>query len=280
VPESDAAQPALSPPVLVVSGGAGASGAQLVHTALAQFEAAQIEVIILPHIVSPQQIDDAVEQAAALGGAIIHTLVDAGLRQALAQRARTLNVAAIDLMGPVLTHLAGLLSQDPSGRPGLYRQLNEEYFQRVDAMEFTVTHDDGRKPDGLTAADIVLIGVSRVGKTPLSMYLALQGWKVANVPLVANIAPPSQLLEVDPRRVIGLTISLQQLMVHRRVRGQRLGAPGEAYTDPDDLRSERQMVVHFCSQHGFQVIDVTDRPIEETAYGVVAAVNRGPSSPA
>ena len=114
-------------------------------------------------------------------------LVDADLRSALLDLIRDYGVPAIDLMGPMLLHLAHILDKPPIGQPGLYRQLHEDYFKRIEAIEFTVDHDDGRKPHELGLAEIVIVGVSRVGKTPLSMYLSTRGWKVANVPLVRYV---------------------------------------------------------------------------------------------
>ena len=278
-------RPANVPVVFVVSGGAGVSGAQLVRTAVAQFRGARVALTVVPHVRSSEQLDAALDQAAAAGAAVIHTLVDANLRQALARRARARSIPAIDLMGPVLASLAGLLQQEPVGRPGLYRQLHQEYFQRVEAMEFTVAHDDGRNLEQLAAADIVLFGVSRVGKTPLSMYLALQGWKVANVPFVSGIDPPAELLAVQPRRIVGLTIAADQLLVHRRARAQRLGVTeSTAYTALDELQREHDEFVRFCREHRLALIDVTDRPIEESAYEVLRVASprqagRGGSAP-
>jgi hypothetical protein len=276
-----AAPPAPEPPALfVVSGGAGASGAQLVRTALAQFGSARLNLVVLPAVRTTAQLAAVLDQADAAGGTIVYTLVDAALRQTLARRARARGIPAVDLMGPLLASLAALLRQEPAGRPGLYRQLNQEYFQRVEAMHYTVTHDDGRNPGGLPEADIVLVGVSRVGKTPMSVYLALQGWKVANVPLVPAIAPPVELFAVTRTRVVGLTAAPGQLLAHRRQRAAHLGvATATAYTAAADLRREQQLVVELCREHGFALVDVTGKPVEESAYEVLNAVRPGPADP-
>ena len=262
-----------SSPIFIVSGGEGSSGEQLVHTALAQFQEAEVPTILLPRVRRKKQIKEVVERAARSGGTIVHTLVDAGMRRALIQQARASNVVAIDLMGRLLSRLSSVLKQPPVGRPGLYRQLHEEYFDRVEAVDFTVTHDDGRRPHELHLAEIVLVGVSRVGKTPLSMYLALLGWKVANVPLVPEVPPPEQLFKIDPRRVIGLIIAPAQLMVHRRLRIRRLKVQEQtAYTSTTELHQEEEEARRLCSRHGFALVEVTDKPIEESADEVITLV--------
>jgi regulator of PEP synthase PpsR (kinase-PPPase family) len=263
------------PPIYVVSGGVGASGEQLVLTALAQFEGTHVPVIMVPHIREEAQLEEVVDRAANTGGTIVHTLVDEELRQALNRLARSRNVAAIDPMGRLLSHLANVLGQEPQGQPGMYRQLRQVYFDRVEAIEFTMGHDDGLNPGGWREAEIVLLGVSRSGKTPLSMYLAVRGWKVANIPLFNDVPPPSKLFLVDRRRVVGLTIDPGQLISHRQQRQRRLGVRGEsAYTDPGELYEEVKAARKFYRQHGFAVVDVTDKPIEESADEVIALVTR------
>jgi [pyruvate, water dikinase]-phosphate phosphotransferase / [pyruvate, water dikinase] kinase len=261
------------PPIYIVSGGTGASGKQLAQTALAQFPDAGVEIIVVNPILSVEQLDDVVAQAATTGGTIIHTLVDAELRAYLEDRARSESVSAIDPMGPLLTHLARKLQQQPLGQPGLFRKLREDYFKRITAIEFAVDHDDGQRTRDLHLAEIVLAGVSRVGKTPLSMYLATQGWKAANVPLVKGVSPPRELFGIDRRRVVGLTIEPGQLIGHRRARQQRLGTTASAaYTDPEMIFEEVEFAHEIFRQGQFAIVDVTDRPIEETAEEVIARV--------
>lgn len=263
------------PPIFIVSGGVGASGEHMVRTALAQFQEASVPVVIVPHVRQAAQLEEVVDQAAATAGTIVHTLVDVEVRQALTRLARDKNVVAIDLMGRLLSRLANVLGQEPIGQPGLYRQLRQDYFDRVEAIEFTVSHDDGKNPHEWPLAEIVLVGVSRVGKTPLSMYLSVRGWKVANVPLLKDVLPPAELFQLDRRRVVGLTIEPGQLVVYREQRQQRLGAPGgSAYTNPAELYEEVEVVRRLCRRGGFAVVDVTDKPIEESADEVIASVTR------
>jgi regulator of PEP synthase PpsR (kinase-PPPase family) len=269
-----------APPIYVVSGGLGASGEQLARTALAQFQDADVPIVVVPHVRDVPDIQSAVNQAAACNGTIVHTLVDARLRQAMIDIARDHNVAAIDLIGHLLSRLTSVLEREPAGTPGLYRQLREAYFQRIEAIEFAVAHDDGRNPQDLRLADIVLAGVSRVGKTPLAMYLSVLGWKVANVPLVGGIDPPTELLAADRRRVVGLTIKLEQLLNHRVRRQARMGIARNApYSRPDTMADELETTLRFFRRNGFAVVDTTDKPIEESADEVIAAVSRRLSNP-
>jgi regulator of PEP synthase PpsR (kinase-PPPase family) len=268
------------PPIYVVSGGAGTSGEQVVRTALAQFPDAGVPVILVPHVRREEQLVAVVAQAAASRGAIVHTLVDAEMRRRLIRLAQEQQVVAIDLIGHLLAHLTSVLGREPVGQPGLYRQLYQAYFDRVDAIEFAVAHDDGRNPQDWPRADVVLAGVSRTGKTPLSMYLAVQGWKVANVPLIPELPPP-ELLRLDPRRVVGLVIEPDRLLIHRRRRQHRLRLPpGVAYADVAAVAEELDAARRLFRQHGFAVVDVTDKPIEESANDVIGLIGRLPRGPA
>lgn len=263
------------PPIYIVSGGTGASGDQLVHTVLAQFPESDVQVITLGHVRHLEQVEDVVVQAAATGGTIVHTMVDARLRRALTRLAQEWNVAAIDLMGALLSRFTDVLGQEPVGHPGLYRQLHQAYFERVAAIDFAMAHDDGKNPEGWPQADIMLVGVSRVGKTPLSMYLSVLGWKVANVPLVMGLPPPPELFQLDRRRVIGLNIEPAQLLVHRQQRQRRLGAPGpSAYTDPAAIYEEVEAARQVFRRGGFSIIDVTDKPIETSADEIIERITR------
>jgi regulator of PEP synthase PpsR (kinase-PPPase family) len=263
------------PAIYIVSGGTGASGDQLVHTVLAQFPESEVQVITLGHVRHLEQVEDVVGRAVATGGTIVHTMVDARLRSALTSLAQEQNVAAIDLMGALLSRLTEVLGQEPVGHPGLYRQLHQAYFERVAAIDFAMAHDDGKNPEGWPQADIMLVGVSRVGKTPLSMYLSVLGWKVANVPLVMGLRPPPELFQLDRRRVIGLNIEPGQLLVHRQQRQRRLGAPGpSAYTDPAAIHEEVEAARQVFRRGGFSIIDVTDKPIETSADEIIERITR------
>jgi regulator of PEP synthase PpsR (kinase-PPPase family) len=269
-----------TPPVFIVSGGTGASGEQMVRTALAQFQGVEAPVVIVSNVRRVTQLQEVVIQARSTGGIVVHTLVDARLRTALIDLVRDNNLESIDLAGPLLLGLTRTLGQKPRGKPGLYRQLREDYFTRIEAIEFTVDHDDGRKSHELHRAQIVLTGVSRVGKTPLSMYLSTRGWKVANVPLVREVPPPQELFEIEPHRVVGLTIQPDQLVAYRRRRQQRIGLLDKtSYADMDDIEAELKFARRIFEQGHFAVVNITDKPIEESAEEVIAHVTRRSDQP-
>jgi regulator of PEP synthase PpsR (kinase-PPPase family) len=261
-------------PLVVASGGTGAAGELLARTVLAQFKNVNVPIQIQPHLHEPYQIDKVVASAAAKHSPILHTMVNPALREYLVKAAAERNVPVFDLAGPVLDHLATALDQDPQGVPGLYRQLHQAYYQRMESIEFAVAHDDGKRVEDLPLAEIVLIGVSRVGKTPLSMYLSMLGWKVANVPLVMAVPPPELLFAADAKRVFGLAIEPSQLLRHRQSRQGHLGLKEGAYFDRSRIAAELRSANHLFYKHGFTVIDVTDKPIETTAEEIVSQVSR------
>lgn len=260
------------PTVMVVSGGSGASGEQVVHSLLAQFHDTPVHVEVVAHLRNPQRIESVVARAAEMDAILVHTLVNEPVRQALITNAAVAGVAAFDLFGPLLDHLAIRLSKEPLGKPGLYQQLHAAYFKRVEAIEYAVAHDDGKRIGDLPLAEIVLTGVSRVGKTPLSMYLSVLGWKVANVPLIMQMPPPPELMAVDSRRVVGLTIAPVQLLAHRRWRSKSIGIDSGTYVDRKAVQEELRAANHFFANNGFAIIDTTDKPVETSGEEVIAAV--------
>jgi regulator of PEP synthase PpsR (kinase-PPPase family) len=214
-----------------------------------------------------------VAQALATGGTIVHTLVDGRLRNSLILLAHKQNVVSIDLMGPLLSRLSEILGLEPLGHPGLYRQLHQAYFERVAAIEFSMAHDDGMNSQDWPMAEIMLVGVSRVGKTPLSIYLSVLGWKTANMPVIMELPVPEELFQLDPRRVIGLDIELSRLLVHRQQRLKRIGVKeSSAYIDPAMIEEELKAARQVFKKGGFSVINVTDKPIEASANQVIELI--------
>jgi regulator of PEP synthase PpsR (kinase-PPPase family) len=206
---------------------------------------------------------------------IVHTLVDEVLRRKLTALASAHRIVELDLIGPLLEQLSSCQGQKPVGKPGLYRKMRERDLKRIEAIEFAVDHDDGKRAHELAQAEIVLTGVSRVGKTPLSMYLSTMGWKVGNVPLVKGIQPPPTLFEIDHRRVIGLTIEPGQLIAYRKRRGQHIGLLAKsAYTTPAELIEELTFAQEVFRRGRFATVDTTDKPIEESADEIIARVER------
>lgn len=260
-------------PVFVASGGTGATGELLARTVLAQFRNVNAPIHIEAHIHEPHQVDQLIASALATNGLILHTMVNPALRQIIIERTAEKGIPAFDLAGPVLDHLIGVFGQEPLGVPGLYRQLHQTYYRRMEAIDFAVAHDDGKRVEDLPLAEIVLLGVSRVGKTPLSMYLSMLGWKVANVPLVLAVPPPESLFESDGRHTFGLTIEPSQLLLHRRSRQGSLGLDRGSYFDRKQIAEELRAANHLFAKYRFHVIDVTDKPIETTAEEIIALLD-------
>jgi len=262
-------------PIYLVSGGAGTSAEQVVLTVLAQFPEAKVPIVKIAHVRSFEQIKDTVDLIEGGGGLIVHTLVDESLRDFMNTFAKQRGVVAVDLMGDLLQAISAMIGQTPVGKPGLYRQLNKEYFERVEAIEYSMAHDDGRNPGELPDAEIVLLGVSRVGKTPLSMYLSVLGWKVANVPFIKDQPLPEEIFQIERGRIIGLVIDPGRLTIHRRIRYERIaGIQPSPYNDPGMIFEELEESRRFFKQNGFSVMDISNKPLETSADEIIAMITR------
>jgi hypothetical protein len=176
-------------------------------------------------------------------------------------------------MGPLLKRLSTVLGREPLGMPGLYRKLHEAYFTRIAAIEYTLEHDDGQNPRGWPQADIVLVGVSRSGKTPLSIYLSVLGWKAANYPVVPGVSVSEELFRLDPKRVFGLIVDPDRLMKIRAQRMARFGVSDQTpYSDPAAIDEENRAARRVFRKGGFHVIDMTDRTIEACASEIIRRI--------
>jgi [pyruvate, water dikinase]-phosphate phosphotransferase / [pyruvate, water dikinase] kinase len=263
------------PPIFIVSGGTGTSGEQVVNTVLAQFPDIPVPVVTIRSVRNQEQLENVITQAKEQGGTIVHTMVDSQLRQRLIELAQERDVTAIDLMGELLDRLTAALGQPPLEKAGLYRQLHRPYFERIEAIEYALKHDDGQNREGWREADVLLVGVSRTGKTPLSIYLSVLGWKIANLPIVLEIPTPPELYKLEPARVIGLKIDLDRLLAFRRRRVGQLGIPAQsAYTDPERIEEELRLAQSVFRKGGFYTIDVTDKTVEVNADEVIKRISQ------
>jgi [pyruvate, water dikinase]-phosphate phosphotransferase / [pyruvate, water dikinase] kinase len=261
---------AFLPPIFVVSGGKGLAGDAVVQSILIQYPNHKVPVIIFPDVLNAAKAYEAVEKALESKGVIVHTMVDPEMRKILIDNCEAKNVRHFDLMGNLSDYLSGLLQTQPISKPGLYRLSHIEYFQRIEAIEYTLNHDDGMHSDRISNSDIVLTGVSRTGKTPLSVYLAMFGWKVANVPLIPGIPPPDTLFSVDKNRVFGLTITVNFLIGQRANRVKQLKMPDDTdYIVPRKVREELDYAESIFKRGGFAVIDITNKPIESSANEIL-----------
>lgn len=257
--------------IFVLSDGTGETADQMIKAGLVQYERDQLEIVRCKNVRTEKQVNSIFEQAAAgPKSVIIHTVVSENLREYIKGLSKETGVQSTDLLGPLLETLAGFLPKDPRSKPGLFHQVNDHYFKRIEAIEFTVKHDDGRYADNLKNADIILVGLSRTSKTPLSVYLSYKGWKVANVPIVKGIPLPEALFETDQRKVVALIIEPKTLV---RIRRQRLLKMGE---DPTGSYASLEHVIQeieYCKElyrqnRRWPVFDVTGKALEETATEV------------
>ena len=259
----------LPQPIFVISDSSGHTGEQAVRAALAQFENFLVNIKTYPHVTEARRAEAVARLAAREGALIVFTLVKAEVHTAMLKAAVDNDVLAVDLMGPLLRGIANHLGGGRASRgiPGARTSLSAEYFRRIDAVEFTVKHDDGAEPRHLRKSDIVLTGVSRTSKTPVSTYLAQKGWKVANVPLVLGIDPPRELFEVDQTKIYGLTIEPEALHAIRHQRIRHLGLDANSnYGHLEHIFMELEYAHEiFRRNPTWPVIDVTSRAVEETA---------------
>ncbi len=263
--------------VHVISDALGDTACEVVLAAAGQFREGSVRIARLPRVTGIDEVERYLAPHIASGEpiAVFHTIVDPELRSQLAFTLRHLDVPSVDLMGPALDTLSAMLGDRPACTPGVIHRTDERYFRRIEAMEYFVAHDDGRGADDLSDADIVLIGVSRTSKTPLSMYLAFQGYRVANVPLARGVDPPPSIFEVDPMRLFGL---LSTADIVAGIRERRLG-DGESrvraasYADPEEVARELEEAHALMRRLGCFVVRTDRKAIEESAAEITARLD-------
>jgi regulator of PEP synthase PpsR (kinase-PPPase family) len=261
--------------VFAISDATGATGQRVVQAALAQFANASVEVELRPGVRKAREVRKLVKEAASVGGTIVHTLAVPKLRAAMIEEGRARHVVTIDLMGPLIARLSEALELAPLARPGLLRQLDESYIRRIEAIDFAVRHDDGRNPGDLPQAELVLVGVSRTSKTPISIFLAYRGWRVANVPIIADIQPPPALGRVDRCSVVALTVASQRLMLLRKARATRMGSSlFPNYATREHVQRDLDWAELLLRRERWATVDVTNKSIEECSAEIIALQRR------
>lgn len=264
--------------VLVISDALGETAASVALAAAGQFDEGTVAIERLSRVQDARQVRRYLESLAGAAKKIaaFHTIVQDELRSEVAGLLVEQGIAAVDLLGPAIDTIAALTGLAPKGIPGIIHQTDERYFQRIACMEYTVEHDDGRGADDLSEADVVLIGVSRTSKTPLSMYLALQGYRVANIPLAPQMEPPQALFEVDPARIFGLVTTVEAIAP---IRAQRLGtaqaqSAAGSYADPNAIELEFAYARSLMKRLGCFVVHTDGKAIEESATEIIERLNR------
>ncbi len=255
--------------IFVVSDATGETAERMVRSALVQFKDAPASVIRRGHVRTPKRVIAVVVEAARRESFIVHTLVSNDLRRLMLAEARSRGVEAMDLMGPVLDRLVTRLKLTPRQKPGLFKQLVEAKSREIEAVEFAFRHDDGQHAEELGRAEVVLVGVSRVMKTPITLYLAYRGWLAANVPIVLEIAPPRELFVLPSERVFCLVTTPDRLLELRRARVDSSNIPEEPYASPLQIRRELLHSRRLSRDHGWRQIEVTGKPVEEAAREII-----------
>lgn len=259
----------------LVSDSTGETLESVAKACLAQFEGAEAIKHFWPMIRSERQLDRAMEEVAQRPGLVLFTLVNPQMRDRLQSRCLTLGLPAISVLDPVLQALSQFLGQSARGLPGRQHAMDAAYFRRIEAVHFTMAHDDGQQPEDLNEADIVVLGVSRTSKTPTSIYLANRGYKTANVPIVPTTPLPDTLFTLTRPLVVGLTTSPDRLVHIRRNRLRSMNQSEDTdYVRDEEVSAELTFARRLYAQHNWPVIDVTRRSIEETAAAIVNLVTQ------
>jgi len=257
--------------IFVVSDATGSTAEHVLQAALAQFEAGDVKVERRPQTRTVDRIRDVVDEAHESGGMLVHTLASTDLRREIYLRATERRVHSVDLLGNVLSDLSAFLGAPPGGVPGGLHRFDENYYRRMDALTFVVKHDDGLGLEDLGRAEIVLVGISRTSKTPLSIYLAVRGYFVANVPILNGVEPPQELSKIDQRKVVALRMDPVRL---RHIREQRLKSFREdarqAYIDAYMIQQEVAFADEVFKRASWPAVDMTLKSLEEVAVEVVS----------
>lgn len=256
--------------IFVVSGGKGVTGHTIVQTLIIQYPENRLNVKLIPDVVTENKVLDVIKTVKEANGILTHTMVNSDLRAFLIEECKKQEVKQADLMGGLADIIENDFGLESVNTPGLYHKINAQYYKRIEAIEYTLNHDDGLNAQNLHKADIVVTGVSRCGKTPLSVYMAMFGWKVANVPLIEGIDPPKELFEIDKNRVFGLNISLSHLVVQRQKRWKNFGnLTNDNYVDSKIVGKELQYANFLFKRGGFTKINISNKAIESTANEIL-----------
>jgi regulator of PEP synthase PpsR (kinase-PPPase family) len=259
--------------VFVVSDATGKTCQKVVEAALKQFETTKVVRRTYYNVRTFPQIEMIINKATTVNGIVIYTMVCPECRRKITELGRRNGVPTVDIMGPLLTRFSDLLEISPMAKPGLDRQLDDEYFKRIEAVDYTIKHDDGLRLNTLKLAEIVLLGVSRTTKTPVSIYLSYRGWKVANIPVIQDHDLPKELLLVNSKKVVALTIKPIRLQLIRLERQRYLQSSDLGnYTELEQVKKELTYGLRLFQKYKYPVLDITYKSIEETATEVMRII--------
>ncbi len=264
------------PVVYIVSDSVGETAELVVKAVASQYDSGNVEIRRVSYVSQPEKIVEVMEEAEFENCMVAYTLVLPELREAIEREAQRRNIPTADIMGPAMESFARILGKAPHLEPGRVRRLDEDYFRRIAAVEFAVKYDDGKDSRGILLANVVLIGVSRTSKTPLSMYLANRRLLVANLPLVPEVEPPEELFWVPSSKIIGLTVDPHQL---RKIRQERLNSLGldvhANYASLGRIVEELEYAREVMKRAGCIMFDVSNMAVEEVATQILQVVKEG-----
>lgn len=261
--------------VVLISGATGRTATQVVSAALAQFDRPSVRTIRRNNVRTAAAARKIVRELDSDYAVVCHSLVSPAVRDAVVNEAKRRMIPVVDVLGGVLAALSDQLGVEPRGKPGLSYQVHKEYFDRIDAVSFTLGHDDGAGLATLSEADVVLVGVSRASKSVTCFYLAYHGVRAANVPLIPALPPPAELLTMPREKVIGLTVTPNRLRSVREARRHRLG--GEVvdyYVGLTEINAELRYAQKLMRQHGWHCLDVSYLAVEEAAVQILHRIGR------
>ncbi|WXR61567.1 pyruvate, water dikinase regulatory protein [Peptostreptococcaceae bacterium AGR-M142] len=252
--------------IYVISDSLGETGEQVARAAVSQFDITDYEIRRYSYVLTRNMIEEILQEAKQENSVILYTVVQSEYSKIITDFAVENDIPHINLLEGILNSIEKRINKKPKREPGIIRKLDDSYFKRVEAIEFAVKYDDGKDPRGLKKADLVILGISRTSKTPLSMYLANKNIKVANIPLVPEAVLPKEVFEIPKKRIVGLTNSPEKLNSIRRERLKALGLSGEAnYASMQRILDEIDYAEKIMRKIGCPIIDVSDKAIEETA---------------
>ncbi len=260
--------------LFILSDGTGETAATMIRAALVQYQEADIQITRCKNVRNESQIEALVQDCFEKRGIIVYTVASPHMRKRINEIALSKGVLSFDLLGPLLGVLDQFFGMTSGSHVNVLRTTDETYFKRIEAIEYTVKHDDGKVLNDLDKADIILVGISRTSKTPLSIFLSHKGWKVANVPLVPGSPLPEELFKVDQRRIVGLIIDMDSLQRIRKNRLEKFGQDaGGEYASMSQISKEIEYAEQLYKQNRrWPVFNVTERALEETASEIVRVI--------
>lgn len=261
--------------IIIISDGTGETATSMTRAAITQFQDKEIFFTRYKNVRTKDHIEKILHEAAIHHDMVVYTIASKELRNFMLDVAQKERIRAVDLLGPLLTQMANVFESEPDFQPGLLHAVNEKYFKKVEAVEFTLNHDDGRNLSTLEEADVILVGISRTSKTPLSIYLSMEGIKVVNIPIISGTPLPDKIQLIDQRKIFGLTIDLEALHEIRRNRLTRLGVEADGdYADLSKVHEEIEWANNIFSENKrWPVFNVTGKALEETAAEIIRMLN-------